>query len=117
MNKKIQDFLVAVDLEYKKAEKIYKDAKDSAQEVAASAALSPSQSGDRFHSQGTADLAKQKLDSISNLVVEIEEKGDRICVEFKGEIIFLVDNPILISGFKVVSSKSPLGQKILNEKQ
>ncbi len=111
----MKDFLAAVNLEHKKALKIYNDAKKSAQEVAASAAASPSQSGDRFHSQGTADLAKQKLDSISSLLAEIEEKGDNVCVEFKGETVFLVDNPILISGFKVVSTKSPLGQTILNK--
>jgi hypothetical protein len=116
MGIKLEAFLKAIDEEYRKAEKIYKEARKSAQEVAAAASASPSQSGDRFHSQGTADLAKLKFDSISRLKVEVGEKGEKICTEYKGETVFLVDNPILISGFKIVSTKSPLGQIILGSK-
>lgn len=106
----------AVEAELKKAEVAYKNAKEASLEIARSAALSPSQAGDRFHSQGTADLTKQRYEAILALKNEIEKKKDGICVEYNGETLFLVDNPVTVSGLKIVSTKSPLGQKILNGK-
>src|SRR3990172_3423574 len=118
MRIKLEKLLQAIDVEYKRAEKIYKDAKKSAQEVAASAQHSPSQSGDRYHSQGSADLAKQKFDFISSFRTEIKEAvdleiPDKISVpcylKLGEDELYLVSNPVLISGLKIVSSKSPLG--------
>lgn len=109
-------FSKAVDEELKKAETGYKNAKKSALEIAKSASLSPSQAGDRFHSQGAADLAKERLDSIIALKNEIELKGESVVKNYEGKEMILVDNPIMISGFLVVSTKSPLGQKLSNEK-
>jgi len=116
MSVKLNKFIEAVNIEFKKAEKIYKETKESAEEIAASAAASPSQSGDRYHSQGTADLAKQKYDSILALKKELEVKGERIIIEHQGQTLFLVDNSVIISGFKIASTNSPFGQKILNGK-
>lgn len=103
----------SVDTEVEKAEDNYKKSKKSAEEIAASAAGSPSQAGDRYHSQGTADIAKQKLDTVLALKNELEEKGESICHEHEGETLFIVENPVLIDGYKIISEKSPLGQKIL----
>ena len=88
MNKNLKDLMKKVETELEKAEKNYKNAKRSAQEIAASAAV----------------LA---------LKHEVEEKGEQICFEHEGDTVFVVDSPVLIPGFKIVSSKSPLGQKIL----
>ena len=117
MKNKAKQLLEAINTEFIKAEKGYKNAKKSAQEIALSAALSPSQAGDSYHSQGAADLARERYESILNLKKEIEEKGETICVNYEGQEIFLVDNPVLISGFTIVSTKSPLGKKLLNEKE
>lgn len=106
----------SVDQEVKKADKNYVKAKESAEEIAASAAASPSQAGDRYHSQGTADIAKQKLNNILSLEKELEEKKEKVCFEHQGEIVYVVDNPVLITGFKIISSNSPLGKKILKSK-
>lgn len=125
MRTKLKALLNSINVEYKKAEKIYKDAKNSAQEIAASASASPSQSGDRFHAQGTADLAKQKFEFISLFKKEIEESldldiPDKVAapcyIKLKSSEIYLVNNPVLISGLKIVSSDAPLGSSLLGEK-
>lgn len=116
MRKNFSDFVKAVDLETKKAEENFKKAKKAAEKIAASAAASPSQAGDRFHSQGTADIAKQKYEAVLALKDELKQKGESVCFKYKKENVFVVDNPILISGFKIISSRSPLGKKILGQK-
>ncbi len=116
MTSKLSELIQAVNLELEKSRKIYEHAKKSAQEVAASAALSPSQSGDRFHSQGAADLAKQKFEAAMALKKELDEKKEDAGFILEGEEIFIVDSPMVIKGFKLVSAKSPIGKKLLNDK-
>jgi len=116
MSDKLRELIKAINLELKKSEEIYRNTKESAQEIAASAAASPSQAGDRFHSQGTADLARQKYEAIAALKSEIDKKGEKILHKYEDETLFLVDNPVLIPGFKIVSSKSPVGKKLIDEK-
>lgn len=115
MNRLINNLKTTVNLEFKKAEEAYKHAKKSALEIAASAAASPSQAGDRFHSQGAADLAKERFETFKLLLNEIEEKGEKIYFKYEGKDLFLVENPVLIKGFNLVSVKSPLGSKILGK--
>jgi len=117
MTFKLERLQEAIDVELAKAEKGYNNAKKSAQEIARSAALSPSQAGDRYHSQGTLDLAKERYEAILALKKEIKDKGETICAKYNDQEIFLVDNPVLIPGFTAVSTKSPLGAKLLNEKE
>lgn len=125
MRSKRGELLNIVNSEFEKAKKNYELIKKAAQEINASASASPSQSGDRFHAQGAADLAKQKLEAITNLKNEIELAVDEntpdvvtppCFVNFGGEEIYLVDNVVTIGGLKFVSSKSPLGQNLLGKK-
>lgn len=116
MNTILRDLVAALEIEIKKAQRSYQDAKRAAQEIAASASSSPSQSGDRFHSQGSADLASKRFQAILSFKKEFDKKGEAICVKHKGETLFLVDNPIMLAGFKIVSTKSPLGLKLLNDR-
>jgi hypothetical protein len=121
---KLKEFLGAVNVEFLMAKKNYDHTKKSAQEVSASAAASPSQSGDMFHSQGAADLAKQALENVISLKNEIETNLDSgisvvkspCFINFGGIPVYLVSYPVLISGFKMVSSKSPLGISLLGKK-
>ncbi|WKZ25331.1 MAG: hypothetical protein QY322_02980 [bacterium] len=106
----------SVILELAKAKKYYELAKISAQEIAQTALTSHSQAGDRFHSQGTAELTRQKYETILSLKKEIDLKGEKIVFNYNNETVYIVDNPIMLSGFKIISSMSPLGEKILNEK-
>jgi len=116
MYKKFQNLLQKIDIELKKAEEGYKNAKKSALEIAKSASLSPSQAGDRFHSQCSADLAKERYDAVLAFKNEVEQKGESIFINFEGKDIVLVDNPIIIPGFTIASTKSPLGQKLIDMK-
>ena len=116
MKTSLKMFLKSVNNEVKKAEQNYKQAKKSALEIAASASSSPSQSGDRYHSQGTADLAKQRFEEVKKLKDEIKVKGETVIVTYDGEELILVDNPVLLPGFKIVSTKSPLGIKLADIK-
>jgi len=93
-----------------------KFSKESAQEIAKTAANSMSQAGDRFHSQGSADLAKERYDAVLAFKNEVEQKGESIFINFEGNDIVLVDNPIIIPGFTIASTKSPLGQKLIDKK-
>jgi len=117
MSFKLKQLQKAIDVELRKAEKGYTNSKKSAQEIARSAGLSPSQAGDRYHSQGTLDLARERYEAILALKKEVEDKLETICTQHNDQEIFLVNNPVLISGFTIVSTKSPLGIKILNEKE
>jgi len=124
MRPKLKEFLAAINVVYNSAEENYNHTKKSALEVSASAAASPSQSGDMFHSQGAADLAKQIFENVGNLKNEIETNLDvevlsvkpPCFINFGGLQIYLVNYPVLISGYKIVSSKSPLGDNLLGKK-
>ena len=113
MQTKLDELLVVVEKEIVMAEKNYRQAKNSAWEVAASAALSPSQAGDRFHSQSAADLAKQRLDSLKKLEAEVKSGFVRY-VKKEGEELFVVKNVAHVSGVKLVSAESPIGKGLLN---
>lgn len=124
MRIKLSVLLDRVVSECRKAEKIYEDAVSSAREIAASASLSPSQSGDRYHSQGSADLAKKKLESLSSLRYEIElaidqeipERASPPCyLNLDGKDAYLVGNPVFISGVKIISAQSDLGKKNIEQ--
>lgn len=124
MRTKLKEFLGVVETEYKEAKRNYETSLKAAQEVAASAALSPSQSGDRFHSQSASDLAKQIFENVADLKYEVGKSLDEdtnfikppCFVSLGGDKFYLVDYPVLISGYKIVSSKSPLGQELLGKK-
>ncbi len=108
----LKKFLVIVKKELNKAEKNHLQAQKSASEVAASAAHSPSQSGDRFHSQSTADLAQDRVESLKKLKEEIESETP-ILVEKDGETFFIVRNVTFIPGVKLISTNSTVGKDLL----
>lgn len=114
MQAKLDELLSVVKKEIKKAERNYLQAKKSASEVAASAALSPSQAGDRYHSQGTAELAKQRLESLKKLEAEVKSGSVRY-VQKGNQEFFLVKNVALIPKFKLVSVDSLVGKELVKD--
>lgn len=124
MRIKLKLLLDLIKIEFKKAEKRRDNATDSALEIARSAALSPSQAGDRFHSQGAADLAKEMFETVLNLKNEIELNVNQEIPEFvsvpcyiklEGLEVYLVNNPILLRGINLISKESPLGSELINK--
>lgn len=124
MRVKLSEFLDAIGTEFNEAKRNYEQTKKAAEEVAVAASLSPSQSGDRYHSQGAADLAKQTFENVRNLRTEIEANLDKnisfidppCFLNLGGDKVYLVSYPIIVKGFKIISSKSPLGLNLLGKK-
>lgn len=111
MQAKLGEFFLVVQKEIKRAEKNYLQAKKSASEVAASAAHSPSQAGDRYHSQSSADLANERLNALKRLEAEIKSGLVRY-IEKDGQEFFLVKNVTLVPNVKLVSVDSPVGRDL-----
>ncbi|OGM14889.1 hypothetical protein A3A76_02055 [Candidatus Woesebacteria bacterium RIFCSPLOWO2_01_FULL_39_23] len=102
----------------------------AANEIARSSYNSPSQSGDRYHSQSQADLAKSSLINMQDFQQMLKQSLERdlpesiapICyVELifnDGEtssFFYVEESPSVIS-FKFVSSSSPLGLAIIGKR-
>ena len=111
MDRKLKELLSVVEKDLKKAEKNYLRAKKDASEVAATAAYSHSQAGDRFHSEGAADIVKARVDALKSLKEEIESGTPRFLNENGG--FYLVKNVTLLPGIKLVSVNSPVGKELL----
>lgn len=128
MRQKLQLLLEAIDGEMAKAKHRAEQTRKAANEIARSAAASPSQSGDREHSAGQAlitqnvlvglqttqeDIQKALMVDVSLVqapcFLELELGGKRL--EF-----YFIDNPPHITGLSFISVKSALGKVILNKK-
>ena len=126
MRQKIYDLLSGV----KKIEQISAEAAkashNSANEVSGGLVASYSAAGDVEHSRNSANLSMQKYQSIKILVEELEnalsEKVPEtvspvsfVALEYAGgkrKDVYLVDNPIYISGYNLISMESPIGRVI-----
>ncbi len=112
MKLELNKLLLVVNKEIKKAEKNHLQARVNASEVAASAAHSPSQAGDRYHSQGTADILKERIEALKKLKREVESGYPRFIKKGK-DSFFLVRNVTLLPGVKLISMNSPVGKKLI----
>lgn len=119
------DLLAVVEKDLKKSSRIYDLSKKSALEIAKSASLSPSQAGDRYHSAGAMEIAKDKYEMTKALHDEIQKSLKNSSPEFVETPCFvkmdkiefyLLDNVASVSGFRIVSSKSPMGEAVLGER-
>jgi transcription elongation GreA/GreB family factor len=104
--------------------------KESANEVARSAAGSWSAAGDREHSHAQAVIVEENLNKLKRTSEEIEafinrpvpEKIEPVCfmtlVYDNGEEkeFYLVRDPIHLQGFNLISPKSPLGQSLIGKR-
>lgn len=122
---KIQILLDAIEKELKKAKTFAANTKTAAQEIARTAAHSPSQSGDREHSKNQAEIAEDYLKNlivtknlIASVIKNVPEKVEGnvfIKLEFAtgiSEEYYLVENPVKLEGLKLISINSPLGQAL-----
>ena len=130
IREKIDELYVVLKEEVSRAQKVADKVKIAANEIAKSSYNSPSQSGDRFHSQGQADIAKERAERLEKVLARVEkELGNKvpenispICwvnLEYEDATkdgFYYVDEPISVSGYKFVSSSSPFGT-ILKDKK
>ncbi len=122
MRAKLAELFERVDGEIKKAENFAQKTKEASIEVAKAASLSPSQSGDRVHSENQAKITQEAFAKLKHLHDEIKEslnkpvpeKVEPVCF-VNGEFYF-VTTPIYLQGIKLISVNSPLGQKLSGKK-
>ena len=104
--------------------------KQSADEIARTAAHSPSQSGDSVHSRGQAQITEEYYNKYlsfkkmveSALTQEVKAIKPPCYVELqfsdgRQTAFYLVKDPIAINGFVLVSISSPLGLVLIGKKQ
>ena len=131
MARKSLDGLLKILLkELKIAQERQKKVKQSADEIARAAALSPSQSGDREHATGQAEIVTESLVRLRKLLDEIETSIKRKTPEEIGETcfvslkyknndkqkMFLVKNLYLLPKVNLVSFNSDLGKALKGAK-
>jgi transcription elongation GreA/GreB family factor len=129
MREKINKLYVLLGKEHTNAQKVADKVKNAANEIAKASYNSPSQSGDRFHSQGQADIAKERVERFEKAFARVEKELENkipesispICwvnLEYKDATkdgFYYVDEPLSVPGYKFVSSGSPFGN-ILKDK-
>ena len=127
---KINKLYILLKEEAAKAQKAANEARAAANEIAKSSYNSPSQSGDRFHSQGQADIAIEMAARLSGALKRVGEELTRKAPEEITPICFVnleyddgtkdglyyLEEPLSIAGNKFVSSNSPFGVALAGKK-
>lgn len=126
MGKYLQELEDRVIRELEKAERQANLTKQSADEISRVSANSPSQSGDREHSRNQAYVTADRLKILQNILAELQnaERDNQPTqaippVYITAEIgdaeqkFYILSNPLNLSGFRLVSANSPLGQAVL----
>lgn len=128
---KLKVLLTVLESELAKAKRRMEETVSAANEIARSAAHSPSQSGDREHSRNQAYLAQ---DSYSNLAVFKQKLLDSLKSGVPGKVspicwtevglegagkreLILVHDVVKLPGVSIVSASSPLGRVLLGKKK
>ena len=117
--------LVFLELEIQRA----KENAEKTDEASKFIMTGPSQSGDKYHAQNAAALAKSYVKRLEKLKKEIQEAKEEpetivkptcyIEVEYDDGSklnFYLVENAVSLAGFLFISSLSPLGSSILEKK-
>ena len=106
-----------------------KESYRAANEVSGGLISSYSAAGDAEHSRNSANLSIQKAETIKKLKDELERSLDLvspeeikpvcfISVKFEEgnqKDLYLVENPVFITGFNLISAISPLGESLLGK--
>lgn len=129
MRQKLLDLLEKV----RKIEKTSREAAvkshHAANEASGGLVASYSLAGDVEHARNSANLSIGKAEKIKNLMEEIEssirngvpETTKPVCflsIKYEGgdkKDLYLVENPVLVAGFNLISSNSPLGKSLLGK--
>jgi len=127
---KLLELLQSLQEKVRKAGEYAVKTKESANEVAKSAAGSWSAAGDREHSRAQAVIVEENLNKLKRASKEIEtfigkpvpEKIEPVCfmtlIYDNGEEkeFYLVQHPIHLQRFNLISLKSPLGQSLMGKR-
>ena len=121
---------------FKEVKKIEKTSSEAAEKsryaanlVSGALAASYSAAGDVEHARNSANLSIQKTSMIKKLAEELEKSVDSevpttvrpvcfVSIKFEGgnqKDLYLVENPIFINGFNLISVISPLGESLVGK--
>ncbi len=129
MRSKLVELSRILDKKVRKARDFAEQTKESANEVAKTAAGSWSAAGDREHSRGQAEITQENLNKVEAIKKEVERSVDKelplkvepasfVKIKFDDgttDEFYFVENPIFLSGVKFASPSSPLGETILGK--
>lgn len=129
MRQKILDLFEKVKELEKVSSKAANESHKAANESSSGLIASYSAAGDVEHSRNTANLSLQKATTVKSLLKEIERSKNVetpsivqpvcfILVEFENsnkKEPYLVDNPVFIDGFNLISPNSPLGNSLIGK--
>jgi hypothetical protein len=130
MRKKILDLFEEVKKVEKSSSVAANKSYRAANEVSGGLISSYSAAGDAEHSRNSANLSIQKAETIKKLKEELErslnsespENVKPVCfisLKFEGgnqKDLYLVENPVFITGFNLISASSPLGESLLGKR-
>lgn len=130
MRQKIQKLLIEVKRLEEVSNKAAHESNRAANEASAGLIASYSAAGDAEHARNSANLSLQKAATLKKLMVELESSlsaqipitAKFVCfvsVELGGgatKDLYLVENPVFISGFNLISPDSPLGAALLEKR-
>lgn len=120
---KINNLYLLLKEEVARAQKVADEVRNAANEIARSSYNSLSQSGDRFHSQGQADIAMERVKRLTSVLEKVEKESKNkapesitpVCfvnLEYKDgakDGFYFVDEPLSLADYKFVSVNSPFG--------
>jgi hypothetical protein len=128
MRPKIRELLGEVRQLEKVASDVAGKSHKAANEASGGLAQSYSVAGDVEHARNAANLSIQKAKQIKSLLIEVEKAVNEsapstvlpVCfleLELAGfsKDFYLVENPILMTGFNLISPVSPLGAALLGK--
>lgn len=128
--KKLRRLLDAVNAEISKAELHYKENRLASQKMSETSRTSWSSAGDREYALDQEEVTKLNLEMLRNLSRELENAVEKeipeevqapcfVRVYIDGEDLefYLIDNVASVEGFRIVSIKSPVGEKIIKKQK
>ena len=129
MIQKITDLLEEVRKLEKIEDEAAKKSHSAANEASGGLVASYSAAEDAEHARNTANLSLDKAKVVGKLMKELEDSVNTeapgearpvcfVSIELDGHVIrnsYLVNNPVFVSGFSLISSDSPLGKSLLGK--
>lgn len=125
MREKLNDLFVVVEKQVEISKAASSESRKSANELSAGLVASYSLAGDVEHSKNSANLSQQKYEAIKRLFEELKEcvYTERpnviqipcyIKISMSGvtKDLYLVNNPVFVSGYNLISSDSPIGKAV-----
>lgn len=129
MRNKLSELFGAVEKQVKISKTASSESRKSANELSAGLVASYSLAGDVEHSKNSANLSQQKYEAVQKLFEELKESMYSECpnmvqvpcyikISISGaeKELYLVNNPVFLSGCSLISSDSPIGKAVMGLK-